>query len=145
MRERAEDIPLLAESFFRKMRLKNGKAIDGIREDTMDILMHHTLAGQCQGAQRGAGVCVCNLPHQHDSPEPPAGNHFSGKKRSRPVLKRAAFNMHEIERFELLEALDKADGNQSEAARILGVSRVTVWNRMKRYNVHAKKKIVSDK
>jgi transcriptional regulator of acetoin/glycerol metabolism len=52
--------------------------------------------------------------------------------------------MHEIERLELLEALEKADGNQSEAARILGVSRVTVWNRMKRYNIQAQKKFVSE-
>ena len=38
-------------------------------------------------------------------------------------------------------ALKKAHGNQSQAARILGVSRVTIWNRMKKYRVDLKKVI----
>ena len=143
LRERPEDIPLLAESFFRKMRLKNGRAIDGIREDTMDILMHHHWPGnvrELKGALEYAFVtCHTNMIHPNHLPETifRQKKMFSGSKKS-------AFNMHEIERLELMEALDQAGGNQSEAARILGVSRVTVWNRMKRYNIQAQKKIVSD-
>jgi len=143
LRDRAEDIPLLAESFFRKMRLKNGKAIDGIREDTMEILMHHTWPGnvrELKGALEYAFVtCHTNMIHPNHLPET-----IFRQKRVQAGPKPSAFNMHEIERLELLEALDKAKGNQSRAAKILGVSRVTVWNRMKRYNVHAKKKIVAD-
>ena len=143
LRERAEDIPLLAESFFRKMRLKNGKAIDGIREDTMDILMHHHWPGnvrELKGALEYAFVtCHTNMIHPNHLPET-----IFRQKKMQPGSKKSAFNMHEIERLELMEALDQAGGNQSEAARILGVSRVTVWNRMKRYNVQAQKKIVSD-
>jgi transcriptional regulator of acetoin/glycerol metabolism len=41
------------------------------------------------------------------------------------------------QREELLEVLRQAGGNQSEAARILGVSRVTVWKRMKKYGIHS--------
>jgi len=41
----------------------------------------------------------------------------------------------------LIEALESAGGNQSRAAEILGISRVTVWNRMKRYGITAQKKI----
>jgi len=36
---------------------------------------------------------------------------------------------------ELIQALDQANGNQSLAGRILGISRVTVWNRMHRYGI----------
>ncbi|MCP4020294.1 MAG: sigma-54-dependent Fis family transcriptional regulator, partial [Desulfobacteraceae bacterium] len=39
------------------------------------------------------------------------------------------------EKEALLEALKKSDGNQSKAAKILGVSRVTVWKRMKKYGI----------
>ena len=143
LRERAEDIPLLADSFFRKMRLKNGRAIDGIREDTMDILMHHHWPGnvrELKGALEYAFVtCHTNMIHPNHLPET-----IFRQKKMLSGSKKSAFNMHEIERLELMEALDHAGGNQSEAARILGVSRVTVWNRMKRYNVQAQKKIVSD-
>jgi transcriptional regulator of acetoin/glycerol metabolism len=38
----------------------------------------------------------------------------------------------------LIEALEQAGGNQSQAAEILGVSRVTVWNRMKKYGLSSK-------
>jgi transcriptional regulator of acetoin/glycerol metabolism len=35
----------------------------------------------------------------------------------------------------LVTALREAGGNQSEAARLLGISRTSVWNQMKRYNI----------
>jgi len=41
----------------------------------------------------------------------------------------------EMKRQQLLKALDQTGWNQSEAANILGVSRVTVWNRMKRFGI----------
>ena len=43
------------------------------------------------------------------------------------------------EKAALIEALRNADGNQTQAARILGVNRVTVWNRMKKYGIDLKK------
>ena len=39
----------------------------------------------------------------------------------------------------ILDALEACGGNQSKAAKRLGVSRVTVWNRMKKYNIDLKK------
>jgi len=38
-----------------------------------------------------------------------------------------------------VKALVQANGNQSQAARILGINRVTVWNRMKKYEIALKK------
>jgi transcriptional regulator of acetoin/glycerol metabolism len=40
------------------------------------------------------------------------------------------------ERDNLLKALRRVNGNQSEAARTLGVSRVTIWKRIKKYGVN---------
>ena len=48
-------------------------------------------------------------------------------------------NRKEIQKNELIEALQSAGGNQSRAADILGISRVTVWNRMKKYGITAHK------
>jgi len=42
---------------------------------------------------------------------------------------------HHKERDELLEVLKACGGNRSEAARRLGVSRVTIWKRMKKYSI----------
>ena len=49
----------------------------------------------------------------------------------------------EIQKIELINALNLANGNQSEAGRLLGVSRITVWNRMKKYNIDLKKILAS--
>jgi two-component system, NtrC family, response regulator HydG len=43
------------------------------------------------------------------------------------------------EKVKLIEVLRQSQGNQSEAARILKVSRVTVWNRMRRHGIDLKK------
>jgi two-component system response regulator HydG len=144
LRDRAEDIPLLVESFFRKMRLKNEKAIDSIREDTMDILMRHSWPGnvrELKGALEYSFVtCHTNMIHPSHLPET-----IFRQKKVQSGGKQTAFNMQEIERLELLEALEKSGGNQSQAAKILGVSRVTVWNRMKRYNLQSRRKIISER
>ncbi len=144
LRDRAEDIPLLVESFFRKMRLKNEKAIDGIREDTMDILMRHSWPGnvrELKGALEYSFVtCHTNMIHPSHLPET-----IFRQKKVQSGGKQTTFNMQEIERLELLEALEKSGGNQSQAAKILGVSRVTVWNRMKRYNLQSKRRIISER
>jgi transcriptional regulator of acetoin/glycerol metabolism len=43
------------------------------------------------------------------------------------------------EKSALIEALKKSMGNKSQAARLLGISRGTVWNRMRKYNINPKK------
>jgi len=40
-----------------------------------------------------------------------------------------------------LEALKRSGGNKSEAARILGISRVTLWKRLKAYDIQVNRKI----
>jgi transcriptional regulator of acetoin/glycerol metabolism len=45
------------------------------------------------------------------------------------------FNRDEMKKRRLIEALEKSKGNRSLAAEFLGVSRVTVWNQMKKFKV----------
>jgi transcriptional regulator of acetoin/glycerol metabolism len=47
------------------------------------------------------------------------------------------------EKQSLLVALKKTGGNQTRAAKILGVNRVTVWNRMRKYGIDIKRDVVS--
>jgi len=143
LRERADDIPLLAESFFAKMRLKSGKSIEGIREDTMDILLRHPWPGnvrELKGALEYA-FATCHAPLVEPAHLPET---ILAQKRPPGQPRRPAFNLHEIERQELLDALDRAGGNQSQAAKLLGISRVTVWNRMKRYNIQPQRGFIAD-
>ena len=50
----------------------------------------------------------------------------------------APLGLDELKKQRLIQALREASGNQSEAAKLLGISRTSVWNQMKRFNLGAK-------
>lgn len=141
LRQRVEDIPLLAESLLKKTLLKEKKMIKGISRDTMEVLMGHSWPGnvrELKGAFEYALVtCHEEIIQPHHLPE----TIYKPQRKNSPVSKKTSFNMQEIEKQELLEALSQTSGNQSKAAELLCVSRVTVWNRMKRYGIDAKRLI----
>ncbi len=141
LRHRVEDIPLLSESLLKKLILKENKNIKGISKDTIEVLMSHSWPGnvrELKGAFEYALVtCHDEIIQPHHLPE----TIFRPRRKLTGSGKKSSFNMHEIEKRELLEALKKTKGNQSKAADLLGVSRVTVWNRMKRFGIDARRLI----
>jgi transcriptional regulator with PAS, ATPase and Fis domain len=134
LRERAEDIPILAESFFRRIQLKSGKTMEGISNDTMGALMNYSWPGNVRELKSAFEYAFVTCQEKLIQPYhlPPAI--FKGKK-PLPTVKKTPVNQDEIKKRQLIEALSRTGGNQSKAARILGVSRVTVWNRIKRFNI----------
>jgi transcriptional regulator with PAS, ATPase and Fis domain len=142
LRDRREDIPLLTEFFFNKIRLKNHKPIRSVSNAAMARLMEYSWPGNVRELKSALeyGFVTCQdgiIAPQH---LPPAIN---GKiAGSAPQAgRKAGFNREEIKRLELIEALETTGGNQSRAAELLGVSRVTVWNRMRRFGVQFTKSI----
>jgi two-component system response regulator HydG len=138
LRNRREDIPLIAEAFFKTIRLKGGSAIKGVSKAAMELLMHHDWPGNVRELKSAFEYAFVTC---HDRLIQP--HHFPStvyREKGGPV-KRAALNMKEIEKMELIEALEQTGGNQSMAAERLGVSRVTVWNRMKRHGIIARRKV----
>jgi two-component system response regulator HydG len=140
LRARVEDIPLLAQTFFRRVRMKTGKDIQGISEEAMKKLVDYHWPGnvrELKSAFEYAFVsCQDSIiqPH-HLPPNILWGQKGQGSPTSVPV------NRDEIKKRQLLDALEKAGGNQSKAAQILGVSRVTIWNRMKKFNINLRREI----
>jgi len=140
LRERIEDIPLLADAFFRKIRLKISKEVSAISRETMASLMNYTWPGNVRELKSAFEYACVTCQGQTIQPEHLPANITARKKTPRPAA-RVAINREEIKKIELLEVLEETGGNQSEAARLLGVTRVTIWNRMKRYGITAKKNI----
>lgn len=142
LRERREDIPLMAESFFHQIRLKSGKEIKGISNAAMEFLMAYHWPGnvrELKSAFEYAFVtCQETMIEQHHLPP-----HISRDQQKRLLSGEGSrpSSREDQQKRQLLDALSRAAGNQSEAARLLGVSRVTVWNRMKKYDVHYEKKV----
>ena len=141
LRRRKEDIPLLAEAFFKRLRLKSGRDIDGIGEATMDALLHYQWPGNVRELKSAFEYAFVTCHEPYIQPYHLPASIYSGSRPSTRRTRRSAMDMKAIERRELVDALEKTGGNQSQAARLLGVSRVTVWNRMKRYGIRAKRQV----
>jgi two-component system, NtrC family, response regulator HydG len=144
LRERVEDIPLLAESFFRKLRLKSGKSIEGITNPALEILMKYSWPGNVRELKSAFeyAFVTCQEPLIHPHHLPPDILTEEKSLKNAPVV---APTKQEIRKRQLVDALARAKGNQSVAADILGVSRVTVWNRMKRFGIIYSRQIESPK
>ena len=144
LRERVEDIPLLAESFFRKLRLKSGKRIEGMSNLALEVLVKYAWPGnvrELKSAFEYAFVtCQEALIQPHHLPPDILNGH-----QALSDLQAGAPSKQEIRKRQLMDALARAKGNQSMAAEILGVSRVTIWNRMKRLGITYKRHIESPK
>jgi two-component system, NtrC family, response regulator HydG len=140
LRERPDDIALLAESFFRTNQLKSGKEIRGITNGAMALLTAYEWPGnvrELRSAFEYAFVtCQESLIQPHHFP-PAIHQRKPGKN---PGTK-APSNPKKDKKSDLIHALKQAGGNQSEAARILGVSRVTVWNRIRQFGIDLKHRV----
>ena len=144
LRERVEDIPLLAESFFLKLCIKSGKSIEGISNLALEVLRKYQWPGnvrELKSAFEYAFVtCQESLIQPHHLPPDILREEESSKDTDAE-----APTKKEIRKRQLIDALAQAKGNQSVAAEILGVSRVTVWNRMKRLGITYSRQIESHK
>ncbi|OEU64387.1 MAG: sigma-54-dependent Fis family transcriptional regulator, partial [Desulfobacterales bacterium PC51MH44] len=136
LRERVEDIPILAESFFQRIQLKSGKTINGISNNAMEVLTNYHWPGNVRELKSAFEYAFVTCQETLIQPYhlPPAI--FQAKK---PKSKKTTINREEMKKKKLIVALEQSGGNQSEAARILGVSRITIWNQIKRYKINFKK------
>jgi len=140
LRERRSDIPLLAESFFRRIRLKNDKDILSIGNRSMEALMQYSWPGNVRELKSALeyAFVTCNgsiIEPNHLPPDIFLNN------RPLPVEEKIRMDRDDSQKRRLIEALEQAQGNQSKAARILNVSRVTVWNRMKKFGIKPIRKL----
>jgi two-component system response regulator HydG len=137
LRERVSDIPLLAEHFFRRIHLKSDKKINGIAKDAMHLLMAHAWPGNVRELKStfeyAFVTCQGLMIQPRDLPPD-----IIGKPRELPTAISAGGTRDDTKKRRLIEALEQTGGNQSQAAEILGVTRVTVWNQMRKYGVAAK-------
>jgi len=134
LRERMEDFPMLIDYFFQRAKLKSGKSVNGIGSDAMALMLDYRWPGnirELKGAVEYAFVSCREgyiLPHHL----PPAI--IQGGKPAN-IVSYAPANRDEIKKKNLIVVLRQTGRNQSEAARILGVSRVTIWNRIRKYGI----------
>jgi len=139
--ERREDIPLLVETFINRIRLKTDKPITGMSKDSLDLLLRYDWPGNVREL---INVIEYAFVLCHEDEIMP--NHLPARvtgEQSRVTPKRRMTQSHtdDEERKRILEALESTAGNQSKAAEILGISRVTLWKRLKAFDIQVDRKV----
>ena len=134
--ERIEDLPTIVRHFIQQNAAKGEKKIVGITPQAMAILTAYSWPGNVRELRNIIEYAFVLCPggeigREHLPPKVMQTKHSYKKARG-------SNSVDSINREKLLKALKQSEGNQSEAARILGVSRVTIWNRMKKYNLDLK-------
>jgi len=140
LRDRKEDIPLLISSFIRRLNIKTGKSITGVSHDAMEAFMEYHWPGNIRELKNameysfvtseGPAIQPDYLPKKINTPK----EIFLSPVNA--VINQAALP---DEKSQLIQALKQTNGNQSKAAKLLNINRVTVWNRMKKYGIDLKK------
>jgi two-component system response regulator PilR (NtrC family) len=147
LRERREDIPLIAEHFMGKYSEQMEKEITGISHEAMDLLVHHDWPGNIRELENVMERAVAleatpvilpdSLPANVRGDSPRAASSAS----SAPVegFPEAGFDLEahvkEIERGYISEALKRAGGVQVKAAELLGMSFRSFRYYVKKYNL----------
>jgi DNA-binding NtrC family response regulator len=131
LRQRREDIPLLVEHFVERLAVEMKKRIDGVSAEAMSALMAHDWPGNVRelrnvlerGSVVAAGTVIqladLGLPSKADAAPRPG----------------TLASLEEVEKRHVAAVLSHTGGNVSQSARILGIDRVTLYNKMRKYGI----------
>jgi len=136
LRERKEDIPWLTETMIRKIALRSRRPIQGLHPEAMEWIMNYPWPGNVRELINVLEYAFVVCKEKWIKPE-----HLPAYLHQRPGRVQALESRHskiaaeEPERIRLQKALNQAGGRKAEAARALGISRVTLWKKMKKVNL----------
>jgi PAS domain S-box-containing protein len=135
LRERSEDIPLLAQHFLREFSPRLGRRVERIAPDALERLMRYPWPGNVRELanmlERAIILCqgtVLQPAHLALSSQPPPAEELC--------------TLEEAERRHILKALDQVGGvlaGPKGAAALLGMNRSTLWSRMQRLGIPSMK------
>ena len=142
LRQRKDDITLIIQHFISLHVKKTGKNILGFTPEAMRLMVAYPWPGNIRELRnsveyafvlaRGKSIGSEHLPEK-------IVNFNSQKTKPMTITAHKGMVMKGVsEKEKLLTALKQADGNQTQAAKILGVSRITVWKRIKKYDIQLK-------
>ena len=134
LRERREDIPLLIDHFIEKMNLLRGKAITGIDDEVLQILMGHDYPGNIRELEniiehafvlcRDGTIGTCHLPAA-----------IAGRRRPPRESDSLTHTLNTTEAMAIANALKRNGYNRLAAARELGMHKSTLFRKIKKLRI----------
>lgn len=138
LRERREDIPLLANYFLRMYAAKNGKNISGISKEAMDILVRYRWPGNVRELEntieravvlsRGSIITPADFPE--DIHQAVAEHHEVAIEQRMISIPIGKLPLRDIERMVMEETLRQSKGNKNIASKLLGISTRTLYRKI---------------
>ncbi len=133
LRQRRGDIPLLANHFLEKFTARMSKRVTGIAPQMFEALLAHPFPGNIRELENliERGVALANSETLGADLLPPGfatAPHATTPSEASPLL-----SLAENERQHILRALEHTQGNRVVAAQLLGIDRVSLWRKLRRY------------
>jgi two-component system response regulator AtoC len=130
LRERGEDLPELAQAFLRVYAAKHGRSLTGIAPDALAVLSEYEFPGNVRELantlERAVIVATGKRIEESDLPLSVRAAVLLNQRRTQPRT------LAEVERDYVAEILAATNGNKAAAARILGISRKNLYERLAR-------------
>jgi DNA-binding NtrC family response regulator len=133
LRDRREDIPLLARHFMERLSHELGKEIDELSEDALRILMDYNWPGNVRELENTIERAMVTCRGRTLGEES-----FSFLRESAPPKSwevPAGITLAEMEKHVITVTLQRTQGNIKEAASVLGIDRSTLYDKIKRYEI----------
>ena len=134
LKERSEDIPLLAKYFIDKFNQKYHKNISGLTSDAMELLCNYEFPGNIRELENLLeGIIAIASDKKANVTVKDINSHLLWKDKnesSHTILK-----LDKIEKQTLKQALRESSGNKSKAAKLLGISRDTLYRKMRQFGI----------
>lgn len=131
LRERKEDIPIIAEHFLKGLNAKMGRDIHGISKEAIQLLKDYQFPGNVRELRNlmERAVILC-----HEKELQPS--HFSIIKSFSTAKKSIdTFDLEEIEKTTIMRALERTNFNKAEAARLLNIEWNALHRRLQKYQL----------
>lgn len=137
LRERREDIPLLAQHFLEVFSAKNRKAIKGFTPQAMDRLLRHDWPGNIRELMNTIerAIVLARSDYLDETLIAPTSREPGGDHGSKGDVVQEEGSLEEVEKATILRTLEQAGGNKSEAARRLRITRRTLHLKLKKYGM----------
>jgi two-component system response regulator HydG len=139
LRERKEDVPLLAQHFLKIFAERNRKTLKGFTPRAMDRLLHYPWPGNVRelmnSVERGVVLSRADILDEQDVAPVLETQTLEAPASQAAAAAGGETSLESVEKATILKTLEEAGGNKSEAARRLGITRRTLHLKLKKYGV----------
>jgi DNA-binding NtrC family response regulator len=134
LRERLDDVPILAMHFLRKYAAREGLTMTGIAAAAQARLMSYAWPGNVRELENAIerAVVLGRGPELRPADLPPQ---LHAAAAAGPPIIPPHLTLEEIEKLAIAQALRLSGGNKSEAAERLGIHRTSIYDKMRRYEM----------